>query len=402
MSSNDARPPSRAPGGRAVEALNGFARAVTWLKLISWTVFAAVGPVTFFLMKNYVGVAVTSGISILIALAVLGPSLSSHPLRPAFRAFLVVQGVLGAGMAAYVLAMPPAGWTHELDSTRQALAAGPGGTVVGVEFSERADVHVRGVDGRWTRESFPGGLAARIVWSPLDGVLLVPEARTATILLRPLPPAIGAAPAPGWRVLRAPGVGTDVLVTSRVVLLRDARGMNVLHLPHGELVEVAGVGAATTACASGDRVLAIQTAVSAIDRPGRAWESRDGGLTFQPEPSFAGPADHCAIADDGAAYAATSVMFGGRLAARPAGGRFVELEPPLARVEAIRVNPANGREVWIGGWGGGVFRSVDAGRTWDHLGLHGFEVESIHVDFASGLVLAATGSGIYSRRFTAR
>ncbi|TKC98229.1 hypothetical protein [Polyangium fumosum] len=48
----------------------------------------------------------------------------------------------------------------------------------------------------------------------------------------------------------------------------------------------------------------------------------------------------------------------------------------------LAVDPHDGRRVWLGTWGEGIWRSEDAGRTFQNLALEGLEVQSLVVDFA--------------------
>jgi hypothetical protein len=53
----------------------------------------------------------------------------------------------------------------------------------------------------------------------------------------------------------------------------------------------------------------------------------------------------------------------------------------------------------VGAWGAGVYRTTDGGVTWKMMGLLGFEVSDLAVDFRNKVAYAGTGSGVYVLRY---
>ena len=113
----------------------------------------------------------------------------------------------------------------------------------------------------------------------------------------------------------------------------------------------------------------------------------------------------CAIAADGWAWVFDGdLVGGGHLFVRAPGGAFARRSPAHRDMRVIVLNPADGREAWVGAWGGGVYRSVDGGGSFTRLGLRGGEVRSLAVDFAGRRVYAATSNlispkGVWTRPF---
>jgi hypothetical protein len=112
-----------------------------------------------------------------------------------------------------------------------------------------------------------------------------------------------------------------------------------------------------------------------------------------------------ACAPDGRAYAIDDGLVRGQLRARLPAGSWVARPLPAPDVRVAVVNPEDGRELWLGTWGAGVFRSKDGGESWENLGLIGFEIRAMAVDFAAHQVWAASStpmgrSAIWERSFS--
>ncbi len=50
-------------------------------------------------------------------------------------------------------------------------------------------------------------------------------------------------------------------------------------------------------------------------------------------------------------------------------------------------------------WGAGVYRTRDRGQAWQRMGLRGFEVSALAVDFIHKRAYAGAGSGVYELGF---
>lgn len=362
----------------------------TWLKVVVWTVFAAVGPVAFLLMQNYLGVALVGAISLGFGVFLFGPKQMDFHFRGALRGFLVAQGVLLCAYGSYVLATPSTPWRHGAGRTQVGLALSGTHDVYAVEFTETAGrFYMRRTDGQYEAEPFPGHLALD-VGVARDGTVFVHEDRTDALHVRGPDGVFRLRIAEGNYATYAPS-GDALFIASRGTLLRAAP-------PFDAEAEVAGVGPITTVCSVGKRVLAVRSS-TAVEGEGRAWESTDGGETFRERSRTSLPATRCALSEDGYTWLTNDGIFEGDIAVARGQGAFERVRAPAPRIEAIAVNPRRGTEAWLGIWGAGVYRTEDAGRTWTHMGLRGFEVSALAIDFERRTAYAGTGSGLYEREF---
>lgn len=384
-------------GARFFRGVLWFHRGVFFFKVATWTLFALVGPAVALWMSNFVGGAVMGGISVLIGAALFRDGVWSFQGRKSLRIFLCLQGLAAGAYSAYRLVAPPPGWQHENEASRPTLVLEAStGTVHGVEFGGGSEALTRDpAGGVWTRRAFPGRFALTIALDAASGATLIGEDRRPTLwLAHPRDPASTGEP---WRALAMPGEVLSIARTKTSFLVATRGPFTRLDATSWQATRVPEIDAATTVCAAGNRVLVVRSGLR--ERAGLAWESFDGGTTFHDELSFRGAGRLCALDGAGWAWVAEGGLFSGELAVRAPGGDFVAKDPPLPRMESLVVNGADGREAWVGGWGGGVFRSRDGGASWQSFGLDGFEVESIAVDFARHVVFASTGSGVYSRSF---
>lgn len=366
-----------------------FSRGVAYFKLAAWTLFALAGPLSFLGMRNYLGVTVTGAIGIFLGLAM--PVSDSKPLAvQLLRVLLVTQGLLFGGYGAFVLARPPDPWVPATARGRTSLALGPRGEVSALEFTERGGgFFSRDESGSWQKSVFPGRLALDIAFVPRQGVLYAREDR-ADILW-----ALGARgeweSGPGFAFPAAIAASdTALFVATRGALYR-------VDAPRATPRKVPVEGAPKVVCARGRRVLAVQPITE--QAAGRAFLSEDGGATFAELAGASLAATKCGVSDDGTLWVVAEGTFSGALSVAAPGGGFQSRSVPAPRVEAIAVSPSDGREAWIGVWGAGVFRSRDGGASWTAMGLEGFEVSALVVDFERGRAYAGTGSGVHELSF---
>lgn len=362
-------------------------RAILWFKLTAWTLFALAGPVCFLLMRNYLGVAVTGAIGVVIGLFVFGPP-SALPLRRELRTVLVAQGLALGGYGTWMSTRPIDPWTHVAGRTRVSLALDPSsGVVHAAEFTEHDAGYFVGDATGWRREPLPARLVYRIALAP-DGTTLAHEDRAPILWRRNRDGAWQDGPGERTTPIYAAGARA-VLSTRDGSIVRRGGGADP-----GE--PIAGPTNVSALCALDDRVLAV--AGVRDDAAARAWTSIDAGATFTAlaiDPDA--HADLCGISRDGSLWIAAEGTFSADLWVGSADGGFAGRELPAPRIEALAVDPAHGSHAWVGTWGAGVYRSDDGGETWASMGLVGCEVSALVVDFAHGLAYAGTGSGVLVR-----
>jgi len=385
-------------------AATSFSAAFHLFKVVAWTAFALLGPGVFLVMRNFVGVAVLSGISVLIALFIFRPGVFAFELRASLRAFLLLQGVVLGAYAAHRLTAAAPGWTREIESAGMALHLAPDGRLRGVELSERARVLERDpATQTWSSQGFPAGVSHALAVDEASSTLVVADARRSVLWFGAVGAAPGdagggaggEAPADAFRSVATRRPPSGFVPTASGLLVTGGGQLARLASRSGHLEPLALDGTVTVACAAGSRVLVVES--ERVRGAGRAWESLDGAASFTPISSFRGNGSLCALAADGWAWVADGGLLTGDLAVRAPGQSFVVLDAPLSRIEAVVVRPTDGREAFVAGWGGGVFRTRDGGSSWEHLGLDGFEVGALAVDFERGRLFAATGSGVHVR-----
>ncbi|MDC3958903.1 WD40/YVTN/BNR-like repeat-containing protein [Polyangium jinanense] len=146
----------------------------------------------------------------------------------------------------------------------------------------------------------------------------------------------------------------------------------------------------TGVATDGSRVVAVGSNVFVSEDGGRHFKDR--GPTGLQAPSV--------YAGGGSYYLVQGGIMSSRLFVSEADGRLEERKPPMRDIRVIAVDPHDGRRVWVGTWGEGIWRSEDAGRTFQDLELEGLEVQSLVVDFSTkdawvAATNLATPSGVY-------
>ncbi|MDI1475334.1 hypothetical protein [Polyangium sp. y55x31] len=158
----------------------------------------------------------------------------------------------------------------------------------------------------------------------------------------------------------------------------------------GHQSEVIDGASITGVAADGTRVIAVGSHLFVSEDGGRHFEDR--GPLGLPAPSV--------YAGGGSYYLVQGGLMSSRLFVSEAGRRLEERKAPVRDIRVLAVDPHDGRRIWIGTWGEGIWRSDDAGRTFQDLELEGLEVQSLVVDFATkdawvAATNLATPSGVF-------
>jgi hypothetical protein len=290
-----------------------------------------------------------------------------------------------------MLSRPSAPWEHVASGTRSSLALDrASGFVYAAEFTEFSAGFFVHDGGGWQREELPGKFVVSIALAPDGRTVLAHEDRAPLLWVRDGPATWRRLP--GQRRTPTYAVGArDLFGASDGVLLRFAT-------PEGPGVPVPGIDSITTVCSSGARMLAVRSSTAA-DGVGRMWRSDDGGDVWTELEHASQPASICAITSGGWMWVADAGVFSGDLAVAAPGEAFAARSLPAPRIEALAVDPDDGTHAWIGIWGAGVYRTSDAGSTWESMGLAGSEVSALVVDFERHYAYASTGSGVFTRTF---
>jgi hypothetical protein len=368
----------------AERAARAFLRGVEFFKIAAWTLFALLGPFAFLLMQNYLGVAISGAIGVAIGFFVFGPKRAAFAWRRDLRVALIAEGLLVGSYGAYKLALPAAPWAHVAGATRVSLGLADSGAVYAIEFTESSSRFLsRESEGGWSSERFPGHFVSEFFMNASGGLIVAPEDRSNAIWVRRSGHWHEQARRGG--AVRFAPISTDLFMVQDGKLFRvDSEDLTPdRFFP---------VGPVTVVCSAGSTVLAAE-------RTGPAWLSTDEGAAFRSIPTPAFSPALCGVSKDGTAWLAAPGVFSGDLAVAPPSGQFAPKRPPGPRIEALTVNPGDGKQAWIGIWGGGVYRSGDGGQSWEPMGLLGSEVSALVVDFRRKTAYAGTGSGVLRRSF---
>jgi hypothetical protein len=383
----------RSSGEPTAERVAGaIGKGIFWFKASAWTVFALAGPIAWLLMRNYLGVAITGAIGVFIGLFLFREPVDFRG-RKLLRGMLIAQGLVMGGYGAFVLTRPAAPWRHVGGRTRTSVVLSTSGRAFGLEFSEKSSFYAADAStGEWQTEAFPGALASTL-WIA-DDVLFAPEDRSNRLWAR------SVAPNARWDVLDGRGFPASFARSDRALFYAARRRLWRFDNPAAlatlavEPTAVDDVGDVSAVCARGSHVLALATSGLA-----QLWRSHDGGASFTADPGELRDASLCAVTNRGCAWLASEGTFKGEVARAEPGQRLSLHAAPAPRIEALQVNPESCMEAWLGIWGAGVFRSIDGGSSWESMGLVGFEVSSLAVDFVSRRAFAGTGSGVYTLAF---
>jgi hypothetical protein len=397
------RPPD--DSGWFIRVMRGLERAMhgfDQLQLVVVVVFLVVGAPYCMLQGLHLGGVVLSGIGLVFAMVTLSPSRGylGRRRRPVRIATAVGFAAIGAVCAAG-LARPVDPQWQPLPGARRmsdpVLAMGPGHALSvlitggrGALFTHDPDAVQQGSKGDrgWTWIDFPGARTWDLAIDADDGrVVAAPDREPVVYALAP-----GAR---RFRPLERPeGLVRSLAAARGRIYLVVASRLHVALPGSPGFAPVPEAGPASCVAAHGDRVL--------VGGP-RFRESLDGGRTFTdltPDGAELGHAV-CAVTASGRAYVAEGGIWSSHFYARDgAGAAFVARRPPH---RDVRVMAARGDQVVTGSWGGGVHHSTDGGASWRSLGLSGFEVRAMAVDFQTRRVFAAasnlTKGGIYMRTF---
>jgi len=389
-------PPSpERPAGRFERATGHLLHALgLWdlFQVALWTLFLLAGPPICLLRGLHFAAVVCSALGLFLANYLFTPAtrFAAMPGRAMLRwgmtAELLVVGLLSLGLlfsppdSAWSLVPGSHGWTDAGLALHRgellALRSASGGRVVG---RYRAEF--------WDFLPYPGAPTWAVSVAPDGALWAAPQEDDELLVLDP-----GARE---WRHLPRPDTGfvRALHADDGVVLVTSKKTYRLT--PAGQWAPF-GPDFATDACRAGSRWVMVS--------PRGIFEGDDGASFWQVQPWDARfPLAACA--PDGRAYALDGGMLWGQLRARTAEGFWQERPLPAPDVRALVVNPQRGDEVWLGTWGEGVFRSLDGGQRWEKMGLAGFEIRSMVVDFQAHRALAvpanlAVRSGIWARGFS--
>lgn len=388
-------------GESVIRGLHGLNRAFTIFKIVVWTIFLLLFPPVC-LANGLYGAA--------LLLAVLGMfadlmvyrrgvlPLERETQRNLFRLFIMIHVLMGS-MALFLMLRPlDGGWTM-IEGTRDwsdsvPVAMGESRFALFTTAEGVRKVLITADRGKtWKDTGYPGGFGWKIHYLPDRGELWVlPRKET---VIHKHDPAKGAwertVRPPGEQFHSAPGVDCFYFVTAgRLYTYIIQQNVWVF-------LNKAGFSINSVA-ASLDRKQQTVLIVGRewIEGKGSDWRFvKPAGVTIdRPEAALGGEWR----------YVYEGGLLSGTLYAASPGEAFVKRELPAPDIRTMAVNPADGKEVWIGTWGQGIFRSIDGAATWQYMGLRRIQAAHLAVDFGTKTVMVASANlmfhrGLYLKRY---
>jgi len=344
------------------------ARFVTLVKVAVWSVFLLVFPPIAFANGMYAATVLLSVLGLLLDLTAFGsllPESTPPKVRHGAVASLALVHVSLLALSVVHLVSPRYGAWQRIAGTDEwnnpALVRAEQGPLLAVGggdvFSlgkDGAFVPVPGIDipvcvlGAGAHRAWFVDVEGQFAWG-YDGASL-----------EKIPLGWGE----GTRVPDGAALDDALFVTHPRALVRVERSGHQSKV----IDDVSITGVAT----DGNRVVAVGS---------RVFVSEDGGKRFQDRGPLELPAPSV-FAGGGSYYVVQGGVMSSRLFVSEADGRLEERQVPMRDIRVLAVDPRDGRRVWLGTWGEGIWRSEDAGRTFQNLALEGLEVQSLVVDFA--------------------
>jgi hypothetical protein len=131
----------------------------------------------------------------------------------------------------------------------------------------------------------------------------------------------------------------------------------------------------------------------------RHWhQSEDRGQTWvEITPAGEDSSAEPYLSNDGWRYWLMSGVFSSALYVSSSTETPTKRRLPVRDARVLVINPKDGKELWLGSWEGGVFRSLDSGETWQDMGLQRVQVRQMAVDFQRRLVSAASANLLFDK-----
>jgi hypothetical protein len=361
--------------------------AVTYIKLSVWAVFLLVMP-AMCLQRGTVGAAILLGVLGLL-LDVTAVELLfawARSFAPTIRRWMTLYhlGVVLAG--GYLLLQPiDPRWTRlpELDGLENmAVAGAPEGLLV--LGSGELQLVARGQAPRSLE--YPGPFAW-VSHGPADGTVWVVP-RDAPQIFRRVDERWDSLPRPAGNVSALAGGPARLwLVVERGLF--TLRPEDVRWDRSNDCPGATGVAVAPD---DEDQVLVV----------GRRWcASVDGGrewIEMTPPPEQYERFPEAALGGGGWQYVYSSAMWRSTLHVRgPGESGFTERASPASDVRVLVADPRDGRRVWAGTWGEGVFLSADGGASWSDFGLQRIQTRTMAIDPVARTLAVASSNLIFDR-----
>lgn len=393
--------------GRAEKTLSGLARfmhGVALFKVAVWTIFLMVFP-PFCLYRGLIlGALITGALGLFIDLYLFARPWDDLPDRIRkiiFPPMLLLHiGVLGGGI--FSMTRPiSGGWAPVAGSDKWAevtaltegentlfLLLGSGGPKAAILTTPDAGNSFDTID-------YPGGFGWHLAFSP----------KTRTVYALPREGSVIWAYSLGdkqWTTISRPaGYSDQMAVLNDKIFVIVQNRLYVSGVQKPRFTPLPEAGRPTHLAVSPDPENPIVLATGS-----RIMESFDGGESFKDSTPQGADFMHseCVVGAGGYRYVFSGGMMSSVFLTAEPGQSYRLRELPDSDTRVMIANPIDGKEIWLGTWGQGVFRSADAGKSFHPMGLERNEIRALWVDFKRRRAFApasnlALGRGLYIREF---
>lgn len=392
---------------KADQALSGLARfmhGVTLFKVAVWTLFLLVFPPLCAYRGLIFGALLTGGLGLFVDLYLFARPWDDLPDRIRKIIFppmlLLHLGVLG--ITAYSMTQPISGGWKAVSGSEKwmevtGLAQGENTLFLLLGSGGVKSTVLATPDGGNSFDTldYPGGFGWSMAFSPNTRILYALPRDGSTIWTYSLDQK-------EWKPIRRPPGHSDrmALLNDRIFIVIENR-LYVSDSKRPQFTELPEAGRPFQVCTSPEASNPIVLATGS-----RIMESFDGGQSFRDSTPQGADFRHaeCEVGAGGYRYVFSGGMITSIFLVAEPGRSYRPRELPDTDTRVLVANPKDGKEIWLGTWGKGIFRSMDAGSTFISMGLERNEVRTLWVDFARGRAFAPAsnmflGGGFYIRSF---
>lgn len=385
---------------RALGKLDRILGAWDIFQIAVWTVFLVVFPPLLLVRGLLFGALLTAGLGLFLTYYVFwkpgGLMPARHRRKVCFPLFALHLAVAAGGVVQ--LARPlSGGFTRVADSKGWAAingmtqAKGRNFLFLGSGEQSKALVLEANGQGRLVDHlDYPGSFGWVLLFDPASDELIAVPSEVPSLWAYSLS-------AKQWTEHPRPSGLTQqgAVVNGRVFMVID-NALFVSDAGRSKWDEVREVGRCFAVTASLDPANPTVLVTGA-----RVFESPDAGETWRDISPAPSPFVHAeaAVGGGGYFYVYEGGMFSSHFYVAEPGRPLEARALPHTDTRVIIANPRDGREIWTGSWGGGVHRSRDAGKTFEHVGLDRVEVRSMLVDFDAHKVFVPASNMAFNRGF---
>ena len=387
---------------KIIEKIHSTTTLAAYIKLIAWIIFLTIFGPFFIFTGLYIGSLFLSLLGLFLTYFIFWRSFLNFDsnIQQSIAKFFFIEHVLVALVSLYMIFLVPidGNWTR-MDRTENwygpvVINYGPDHFAVSCSNDNWENVYVTKNSGiNWIDIKYPEGYSTEMGYNRKSNDLWIGP-RDYTVIYKyntkKLIPKKN-----NWKSsIRPPGKLQSLIVTEE----------NSYLLTEGKLFiynEIHDSWNRFTYTSDSIRDIAVSRD---IDNPmiliiSKDWlQSTDGGKKWKDvKPKGIALAEYRTEIGGRWRYVYENGMFSSKLYVGEPGKDFIKRDVPVSDINTLVVNPENGKEVWIGSNGQGIYWSIDGGKKWIYQGLRGIGVRSMAVDFKKGRVIAASSNDIFKK-----